>query len=147
MIDREKVEQCLKILDQLPEESADIHVYANGSIDIKIYPKNWYMDGNAWSDEKRHQVLSLVTPLFGKLEKHVSGRDIGYTGKKDNVSITMQYVDKCKILGYKTVTKTVKKEVEREPEYQEEEVEERIPITDCDIRAGKYSEDDIEASV
>ena len=144
MIDRDQVEKCLAVLDQISEESVDVRIYGDGKVELTIYPKNWWLNAIQWTDQKRHEVLALVTPLVGKMEKQVDGTTIGYTGEKDNLKIRMNYVDKCKIVGYKTVTKTIKKEVEREPEYETTEEEVRVPITDCDIRTGKFSKDDIE---
>lgn len=145
MIDRERIEKCLKVIDELSEESIELMVSGNGAINLRIYPKGWIYD-HKWSDEKRHQVLALVTTLVGKMEKQVDGINIGYKGDKDNLSIRLNYVDQCKVVGYKTVTKTIRKEIEREPEYETEEVEQRIPITDYDIRTGKFKEDDIEVT-
>lgn len=147
MIDREKVEKCLAVLDQIPEESAELRVGAKGGIELTIYPKNWWSSAIQWTSERRHEVLALCTPLVGRLDKEEGGGNIGYKGEKDGLTVRLNYVDKCKIVGYKTVTKTVKKEIERpEPEYETEEVEERIAITDCDIRTGKFKRDDIEVT-
>ena len=145
MINREQVEKCLVVMDALPDDDVELSINSK-SIELKVYPKNWYYAEKQWTDEKRHEVLGIVTPLVGKLTKVVDGGSIGYKGEKDGLSIRMNYVDKCKILGYKTVTKTVRKEVEKEPEYVTEEVETRVAITDCDIRTGKFSETDIEVS-
>jgi hypothetical protein len=148
MINREQVGKFLDALEVLKNESASLQIEQDGMIHMTVYPKEWW-SGKKWTDEKRHDVLSLLTPLVGRLDKQVSGTDIGYSGKKDNVTIHLNYVDQCKILGYKTVTKTVKKEIERpEPvEYEEVEEEQRIAITDCGIREGKFSESDIEEHV
>ena len=146
MINREQVEKCLAVMDALPDDDVELSINSK-IIELKVYPKNWYYAEKPWTDEKRHEVLGIVTPLVGKLDKVVDGGNIGYKGEKDGLSIRMNYVDKCKIVGYKTVTKTVRKEVEKEPEYVTEEVEQRIAITDCDIRTGKFSQDDIEVSV
>jgi hypothetical protein len=145
MIDREQVAKFIDALDALQEESATLELTQEGKITFRVYPKEWWAD-KKWSEEKRHQYLSLLTPLVGKLEKKLDGKNIGYAGDKDNVSIRLNYVDQCKILGYKVATKTVRKEVEREPEYEEVVEEVRTAITDCDIRSGKFSESDIEVT-
>jgi len=144
MINRDDVEKCLIVLEKLANESADMTISSSGHIELEIYPKNWYYSAVQWSDEKRHEVLSLVTPLVGRMEKQVDGTNIGYRGEKEKLTIRMNYVDKCKVLGYKKVTKTVQKEIEREPEYETVEEEIQVPITDCDIRQGKFKEEDIE---
>jgi hypothetical protein len=146
MINREEVKAVLDVMENLTDEDVTIEILGTGKIYIRLYPKNWWSHGSEWPEEKRHKILAMVTPLVGKLNKEVDGTHIGYKGEKGNIAIRMNYVDKCKVLGYKTVTKTVKEEVEREPEYVEKEVEERIAITDCDIRQGKFSEDDIEVT-
>lgn len=143
MINREKVAQFLDVMDQLTEESADFKIDQDGKFELVVYPQGWW-SGKFWSEEKRHRLLALITPLIGKLEKVVDGRNIGYRGNNETTSIRLSYIDQCKILGYRTVTKTVRKEVEREPEYEEVEEETRVAITDCDIRAGKATEDQIE---
>ena len=145
MIDREKVEKCLAVLDQIPQECAGLEIKADGRLELIVYPKDWLSSSVQWTPERRHEVLALCTPLVGRLEKQESGGNIGYEGEKDGLLVRLNYVDKCKIVGYKTVTKTVKKEIERpEPEYETEEVEERVAITDCDIKTGRFKEDDIE---
>lgn len=144
MIDRSRVEKCLGVMDQLSEESVDLTIQETGDMSLVVYPKNWWSDAVQWTDEKRHGVLALLTPLVGRLDKKVDGTTIGYTGEKDGISIRINYADKCKIVGYKTTTKTVRKEIERPTEFEEVEEEVRVPITDCDIRSGKFSKDDIE---
>jgi hypothetical protein len=146
MIDRQKVEKFLTVLDAMGEESATFSIKQDGRMELSVYPQDYWRDGKHWSDEKRHKMLTLVTPLVGKMEKYLSGRDIGYKGETEDTTIRLAYVDQCKILGYKTVTKKVKREIERpDPvEYEEVEEEERITITDCDLKTGKFSESDIE---
>lgn len=144
MIDRNQIRLFLDVLERLQEEDAKVTIDQGGKIDLTVYPKEYWRDGQHWGDEKRHEMLALITPLVGRLDKHVDGRNIGYRGEKENVTIRLAYVDQCRILGYKTVTKTVKKEIDRVPEYEEVEEEQRVAITDCDIRQGKYSENDIE---
>lgn len=145
-MNRIQINQLIDVLEQLKEEDADLQITSKGLLTLKVFPDGWWMTGNEWPDEKRHKILALLTPFVGKLNKEVDGTHIGYCGEKDNLYIRLSYVDKCKIVGYKTVTKTVKKEVEREPEYIEEEMTEQVPITDCAIREGKFSEDDIEVT-
>lgn len=143
MINREELNKVLDVMDKLTDEDATLTIYQNSKMSLVVYPQRWIW-GNVWDETKRHAMLALITPLIGKLEKKVDGTSIGYFGENETISIRLSYVDKCKVVGYKTVTKTVKKEVERDPEYIEEEVEERVAITDCDLRAGKFQEDDIE---
>ena len=143
MIDREKVEKCLAVLDQLPEEQANIEIHSFGKIEMTVYPKHWYLGGKQWSDDRRHEVLALCTPLVGRLDKQEDGGNIGYRGEKDDLTVRLNYVDKCKIVGHKTVTKTVKREI-KPAEYEEVEETVEVAISDCDIRTGKFSESDIE---
>jgi hypothetical protein len=144
MINREELTKMLDAFEKLENEDAELSITSKGKILLRVYPLNWWSRGSEWPEEKRHSILALLTPFVGKMEKTIEGTTIGYKGEKDNISIRMNYVDKCKVVGYKIVTKTVKKEVERDPEYVEEEVEQRVAITDCDLRAGKFQEDDIE---
>lgn len=143
MIDREKINKFLDAMDQLSEEDADMTIDENGAVSLQVYPKNWW-GGARWNEEKRHKMLALLTPLVGTLAKYEDGGNIGYRGDKPGVTIRLAFIDKCKILGYRTVTKTVRKEIEREPEFETEEVEERIAITDCDVKRGRFKEEDIE---
>lgn len=148
MIDRQKINKVLDCVYKYSEtENLSISISPSGDISVSIYPKGWWNEGTHWSDEKRHEVLASVTPLVGKMEKHISDRNIGYSGSKDGISIRLDYINQCKILGYKTIKKTVQKEIERKPEYETEEVEERVAITDCDLRQGKFKESDIEDKV
>lgn len=144
MIDREKVNKFLDVMDQLNTEQLSLTIDNDTHLSLSVYPRNWYLDGVQWTDDKRHEVLGLCTPLVGRLDKKVDGTTIGYRGEKDGDQVRLSYVDRCKIVGYKTVKKTVRKEVEREPEYETEEVEEQVPITDCDIRTGKFAKEDVE---
>lgn len=144
MINREQINKFLDVLEQLPDDEVTLEIHQSGTIEFKVYPKHWWQAGENWTEEKRHKVLAICTPLVGKLEKHVEGRNIGYTGSKDNASVKLCYVDQCKVVGYKTVKKTVKREVERPVEFEEVEEEETVAITDCDIRQGRYSESDVE---
>ena len=144
MIDREKVNKVIDVLERLSEDSAHAEIQADGSIQLIVFPKNWWASGSPWTDDRRHEVLALCTPLVGRLDKQESNGNIGYRGEKDGLEVRLNYVEKCKIVGYKTVTKMVKKEIARPPEYEEVEEEERVAITDCDIRTGRFKEDDIE---
>lgn len=144
MLDREKINKFLNAMDNMPEEDASLSIQ-EGKISLQVFPKNWW-SGARWKEEKRHKMLALLTPLVGKLEKEEDGGNIGYRGESEGVSIRLAYIEKCKILGYKTVKKTVKKEIEREPEYETEEVEERVAITDCDVKQGRYKEEEIEVT-
>lgn len=144
MIDREKINKLLDAMELLAEEKVSLTIENDGDIGFSVYPKNWWTDGEKWDDAKRHKVLGLVTPFVGKMEKRLNGTDIGYTGQKDHLTIRLNYVDQCKIVGYKTVTKKVQKEIEKPVEFEEVEETTQIPITDCEIRQGKFSESDIE---
>lgn len=148
MIDREKIEKAIQALETLQNVDKDYTklTIRKNDLQFDIYTNDWWKSGTHWTDEERHANLGLLTPLVGKLEKKESDKNIGYAGEKDGISVNVNYVDQCKILGYKTVTKTVKKEIEREPEYEEVEEEQQIAITDCDIRTGRFKEDDIEVT-
>lgn len=127
---------------------AQVTIYGDGRISVYAAPKNW---GNSLEEEARHKVLGLLTPLVGKLNKRNVDTTIHYEGSDGSTKVEIRRADTCTIVGYKKrvrsipkmVTKTVEKEEEVESgEYEEEE--ELIPITDCQIRQGEASEDDIE---
>ena len=142
MIDREQVLKLLDVMDALEKESATLEIKPQ-SVSLRVYPAEWWGSGKQWTDEQRHQYLALVTPLVGKMEKVADSGNIGYYGKKENLEIKLNYVDKCKVIGYKTVKKTVEREIV--PAEYETVIEEfQEPITDCDVRSGKESPDDIE---
>jgi hypothetical protein len=141
MIDRVKVNALLDVVEKLEKEDAFLNITGR-AIALTVYPCNWW-DGATWSKERRHEVLSIVTPIVGKMEKEESNGLIGYSGKKDEVRIYLYRVSACTILGYKKEIKKIKKEIVA-AQYEEvcEEVE--TPITDCDILKGKFAETDID---
>jgi len=47
-------------------------------------------------------------------------------------------------VGYKTEVKQVKKQIQHEPAYEMVEEAVSTPITDCDLKSGKYTLADIE---
>lgn len=148
MIDREKLSKIVDAMEKLDDFDVGLSVNGSGRMSLTIYVKGWW-SGTRPTEERRHQVLALVTPLVGKMEKEVDGTDIGYKGQADNLSININRIDKCTILGYKKVTKrvpkTTTKMVEEEVETGEfEDEEELLPITDCQVRMGQASESDVE---
>jgi hypothetical protein len=138
MIDREKLEKVALTIDAL--EVIDIRA----TCDIK---SNATWDFWAWcprglEDEKRRKIIAIITPLVG--EMRLTGEH--WRGEGNGISAMAYEAQACKIVGYKTVKKIVRKEIEREPEYEEVEEERQIPITDCDLKAGKFSKEDIEVN-
>jgi hypothetical protein len=146
MIDREKLNKVLDAVEALTDPvEATITVTGYGDITINVYPKDFWETG--WTEEQRHKNLAAMTPLVGRLEKVVSGTDIGYKGEANGIFIRLNYVDSCKILGYRTEKKIVRKEVPVEVTYEDVEEEVRVPVTDCEIRSGTATMEDIEIPV
>lgn len=136
MINRERLEKVAQTIDTLGE------IGIRGTCDIK--PDSlwsfWAWCPVGMEEEKRRKVIAILTPLVGKM--HLEGEH--WKGTNEFIDVMAYQAQACKIIGYKKIVKKVKKEIEREPEYEEVEEEVRIPISDCDIKAGKYSETDIE---
>lgn len=144
MIDREKLTSILDRLDAIDSIEKELTLTINPtSFEISIFPKGWW-SGKIFDEDDRHKIVGALTPLVGKLEKETSDGNISYAGEFNGISVSISRADKCKILGYRKVKRTVKKEIEKPVEYQEVEEEVRIPITDCDIRSGKATKDQIE---
>lgn len=142
MINREKLNDILNRIDSLEGVSrVELTVYSSGG--FKLWAGCPDQSYRALTEEERRKVLLTLTPLVGKLEKTQTwGTDIDYKGSKDGIDITINRADKCKILGYKTKIVKKQKMVEVEGEFEEEE--ERVPITDCDVIAGRANESQIE---
>lgn len=144
MIDREKLNKLLDARDALEGiVKVEVTIYESGNFRLWVTPMSYYA---GMTEDERHKTLAILTPLIGKLEMQLEGTDKWFRGEMEGLSITVAYADKCKVIGYKTITKTVKKEIEKPVEYEEVEEEVRVPITDCDIRQGKYSDSDIEVT-
>jgi hypothetical protein len=149
MIDREKVSKVMDAMDAISEITRpNFTVNSDGTISMGVWPATW---GDNLSDENRHKILGVLTPLVGRLDKKVDGTTIDYKGWGNGISISVYRIDSCKIVGYKkTVERVAKKEtrvVKKEEEVETGEFEEEeklVPITDCQIREGKASESDIE---
>lgn len=139
MIDREKLGEMLDAADSLEDIlNTDITVYSGGSFRLWVSPKSY---SENLTEEQRHRALAILTPLVGKMTR---SNETDYTGAGNNCSVYLNRASECKILGYKKVTKTVQKEIERPVEYEEVEEEVNEPITDCDIKAGRATVDEIE---
>lgn len=137
MIDREKLEKAVQVVESLD----DLGI----KIDLEIYSDNrnwrfWAWCQEGMPEDTRRKMIAICTPLVGKME--LSGQD--WEGSGNGFVVYLNRANACKIVGYKTTVKKVKREIEREPEYEEVEEEVKIPITDCDLKAGKFSESDIE---
>lgn len=137
MIDRNKVEKGVKVLEALLELEikTDLEIYTDHR-DWRLWA--WCPDG--MPEDVRRKAIAIVTPLVGKTE--LSGND--WQGDGNGFVVYLNRANACKILGYKKETKLVKKEIQKEPEYKEVEEEVQIPITDCDVKNGKFSKEDIE---
>jgi len=150
MINMEKLLKVVDAMNALPDMSVTLTLESSGAMNVSCWVKE-YWSGAVLTEERRHEVLAILTPLVGKMEKEVNGTAIGYAGARDDLRINLNRIDKCTIVGYKKVTKRVPKmetrvvKEEKEVETGEfEEEEELKPITDCEIRMGKASESDIE---
>lgn len=139
MLNRELLNKIFDKTDELEGiVNVDIQIYPGGAILLWVTPRSYF---KPLPEEDRHKILAAFTPFVGKIEL-VSNTD--YKGEKDGVTVYLSRAKECKTVGYKIVKKTVRKEIEREPEYEEVEEEVQQPITDCDIKAGRASESDIE---
>lgn len=140
MLDREKLNRVIDAYESIVEISdPDISINAQGEIKLTVWPKSWVREP---TDDERHTLVNTLTPLVGKMDKQISGTSIGFAGSADGISVSIYRADVCKVVGYKTKITKKPKVIEVEDEFVEEE--ERIAITDCDIKAGKFSEADIE---
>ena len=144
MIEREKLNKILDAKDLLEGIcKVEITIYDSGDFRLWVTPLSHIC---GMTEEERHKVLAVLTPIVGKLTMTLNGMDKWFNGEANGISITVCNADKCKILGYRTETRTVKKEIPVEVTYEEVEEEVQVPITDCDIRAGKATEEQLEVS-
>jgi len=137
MIDRQKLEKIVNVIDSLTG------LGLRTSCDIKSDSGIWYFwvyCERGMEETLRRKMIALCTTLVGRME--VTGES--WTGEGNGISVYANNAQACKILGYKKVTKMVKEEIAREPQYLEVEKEVDVPITDCDIKSGKFTEKDIE---
>ena len=146
MINRQKLNKVLNVIERLNNPSeATVTARGDGKIEVAVWPMNWWSDRKYWSADERHKNLAVLTTLVGKLEIIVDDGKISYKGERDEITIGLYYVGKCKILGYKNIVEMVEREIERkELKYETVEKTRQIPITDCDIRMGKFKMEDIE---
>lgn len=114
------------------ESSADVKTDADWQV--------WAWCPVGLEEERRRKIIAALTPLVGKM--NLSGES--WVGEGNGICVRAYQAQACKILGYKTVTKTVRKEIKRDPEYEEVEEEVSVPITDCDVKSGRFTESDIE---
>lgn len=141
MIDRERLTKVADAMDALTE------LGIRSTVDVKTEEYTW----NFWAwcpigmeENLRRKVIAIMTRLVGKMEI----QDSNWYGIKEGEIDAMAYqAQACKIVGYKKETKMVKKEIEHETKYEEVEEEVSIPVTDCDIKSGKFSLSDIEVTV
>ena len=138
MINRDRLEKVAEAIDSLGE------LGIRGTCDIKPDAQwsFWAWCPAGMEEERRRKVIAIVTPLVGKMR--VSGDH--WRGENEAIDAIAYKAQACKIVGYKTERKIVKREIARDPEYEDVEEEVRIPITDCDLKAGKFSEEDIEVT-
>lgn len=85
-----------------------------------------WISGVPMTHEKYHPVVSLLTSTFERLDKEVSYGEQSWRADKDNTSLVMDNVAKCKVVGYRTVERPKTIEVETEEMETTEE-----PIYDC----------------
>ena len=138
MIDREQLEKVAQAMDAISE------LGIQSSCDVK---SNYKWSLYAWCDvnieaTKCRKLVAIMTPLVGKMTL----QDGSWKGEGDAFEVCAYQAQVCKIVGYKIEKKMVKKEIEREPEFEEVEEAVKIPITDCDIKQGKFTEADVEVS-
>ena len=138
MIDKTKVSKCVDAMNELIDLNAGLRP------DLTIKDGRWTLwvfgPSEGIPDDKRQKAIAILTPLVGKMQ--AVGLD--WEGSTEEISIYFPHVQLCKVVVYKKIVRKVKKEIEREPEYEEVEEEVQVPISDCDIKAGRFSESDIE---
>lgn len=142
MIDKNQVIKCIDAINEILELNAglrpDLTIKADSRFTLWIFGPE-----EGLPDDLRQKAVAILTRLTGKME--LSGRD--WEGKNEEICTYFPHAQACKVIGYKKVVRTVRREIEREPEYEEVEEEQEVPITDCDIKAGRASEADIEVSI
>ncbi len=116
-----KYEEILPLLDSL------VAVGAEWLLDVshKGVGRLWISNVKQSSDNY-HQVVSLLTSFYGRLDKEISYGSQSWKAAKDGQTLTMYSVAQCKIVGYRQVEKKKMIEVETE----ETEIDEE-PIYDC----------------
>jgi hypothetical protein len=140
MIDRKEIIRYANLISDLIEVNADLRPELTVS---KSGVRLWlWGPSEGIPDKDRQKAIALLTPFVGKMEAHE--RD--WEGHQGGVDIFFPHANLCRVVGYKTVKKIVRREKEREPEYEEVEETQQIPITDCDLRANRFSGSDIEVS-
>lgn len=73
-----------------------------------------------------HDVVSLLTRFYGRLDKEISYGVQSWKAEKDGNTLNMYRVASCKIVGYRTVERKKMVQVETEEIETDEE-----PIYDC----------------
>lgn len=139
MIDRERVIKCFDANEAILalNPKLDVHIDIRNTRSCNLWV---FCPTEGLPDDLRQEIIAILTPLVGNMV--IDGRD--WRGNHDGLSIYFMHAQACKILGYKKVVRTVKRKIERDPEYEEVEQEQRVPITDCDVKAGRFKEDEIE---
>lgn len=118
----QKVLRAVKTIDKA--SFVEVKITYSGSIEVLAYP-------NDDAEEKRSLVNGL-THLVGKLNKKVSGSEISMHGELDGILVSIPSYDKCEIVGY------IEEEVP-ETITTGHMIKRQIPVSDCELKQGKYS--------
>lgn len=139
MIDRVQLNKILDARDALEGVvKVDIQIYPEGNFRLWVTSeKSW----ETFAEDARHKALAVLTPLVGKIE-HFSDTD--WRGEANDTTVYLSNASACKIVGYKKEKRVVQKEIEKPKEYEEVEEEVQVAITDCDIKQGRATADQIE---
>jgi len=139
LINREKLNRILTLVESNPNIRADLDIQApSGRMRLWI----WRINSAPFNEQERHEVLAQFTPLVGRVDKKRDLGDIDFVGSCEDLEIRINCAEACTIVGYKIRRKQKPKMVAVEGEYEEDI--ERVPVTDCDIKSGKYSAEDLE---
>lgn len=141
MIDRKLLDKVMNAVEAVSLDAyAQVTLHSSGNIKIWLWPIGG--SNTILPTEARHRILAVMTTLVGKMEKKQDlSSDIDFVGKTDTLSIRINRVDVCKIVGYKITKKIQPKMIDSG---EMEEIVEKKAISDCDIKSGKFSEKDIE---
>lgn len=121
----EKLKKVIETLKSLKKATyVTLTISGGGVIGITAVPDD--------NEEEKRELMTHLTPLVGRLEKQVSGENISLVGNKDGIDIQIMHYDKCQIVGY------VEVEVP-ETISTGHMVKRKVPVSDCELRQGKFS--------
>lgn len=121
----QNLEKSLRAIKALNKATfIELKINYSGDIEVLAYPDN--------NDEEKRQLVNGLTHLVGKLDKNISGAEISLQGNKDGITVRIPSYDKCEIVGY------IEEEVP-ETVTTGHMVKRQIPVSDCELKQGKYA--------